>query len=85
MLQEAQSLAVGAVPRFDVHGLPDEFVEHGARNGLLADLGLDVDGISERIRGMATKVADRSTEDSGAVGDLRDPSDSLSSAMESAS
>jgi 1-deoxy-D-xylulose-5-phosphate synthase len=85
MLQEAQSLAVGAVPRFDVHGLPDQFVEHGARDGLLADLGLDVDGISERIRALATKVADRPREESGAVGDSRDSSDSLPSAMESAS
>ena len=31
-------------------GLPDRFVEHGERPELLADLGLDVDGICRTVR-----------------------------------
>ncbi len=31
-------------------GLPDEFVEHGERNELLADLGLNADGLCETVR-----------------------------------
>lgn len=33
-------------------GLPDAFVEHGERAELLADLGLDADGIADRARAM---------------------------------
>lgn len=40
-------------------GIPDHFVEHGNRNELLSDLGLDVNGIMATAREMAekTKVA----------------------------
>ncbi len=31
-------------------GLPDRFIEHGERGELLADLGLDVDGICATVR-----------------------------------
>jgi 1-deoxy-D-xylulose-5-phosphate synthase len=31
-------------------GIPDQFVEHGERPELLADLGLDVDGLTETAR-----------------------------------
>jgi 1-deoxy-D-xylulose-5-phosphate synthase len=33
-------------------GIPDEFVEHGARNELLRDLGLDAEGIATEARRM---------------------------------
>jgi 1-deoxy-D-xylulose-5-phosphate synthase len=33
-------------------GLPDRFIEHGDREELLADLGLDVDGIAATVRSM---------------------------------
>ncbi len=33
-------------------GIPDRFIEHGARNTLLSELGLDKKGISETIREM---------------------------------
>ncbi|GAH82016.1 unnamed protein product [marine sediment metagenome] len=33
-------------------GIPDQFVEHGGRSELLADLGLDADGIAEACRQM---------------------------------
>ena len=31
-------------------GLPDRFIEHAERGELLADLGLDVDGLCETVR-----------------------------------
>jgi 1-deoxy-D-xylulose-5-phosphate synthase len=36
-------------------GLPDRFVEHGERSELLADLGLDVDGIVTLARAMSDR------------------------------
>ncbi len=39
--------------RIRVLAIPDEFVEHGDRNELLADLGLDTKGICEAARSMA--------------------------------
>jgi 1-deoxy-D-xylulose-5-phosphate synthase len=38
-------------------GIPDHFVEHGERDELLADLGLDVDGIIGTCRQLAAGVA----------------------------
>ena len=44
-------------------GLPDAFVEHGERGELLADLGLDVDGIAKRCQELAeTRVTRTTTE-----------------------
>jgi 1-deoxy-D-xylulose-5-phosphate synthase len=34
-------------------GIPDRFIEHGERNELLADLGLDADGIAAACRSLA--------------------------------
>jgi 1-deoxy-D-xylulose-5-phosphate synthase len=36
-------------------GLPDAFVEHGERGELLAELGLDADGIAARARALLGK------------------------------
>jgi 1-deoxy-D-xylulose-5-phosphate synthase len=35
-------------------GIPDEFIEHGGRDELLRDLGLDVSGIAKTCRSLAT-------------------------------
>ncbi len=44
-------------------GLPDAFVEHGERGELLADLGLDVDGIAKRCQQLAeTRVTGTTTK-----------------------
>ena len=44
-------------------GLPDAFVEHGERGELLADLGLDVDGIAKRCQELAeTRVTGTTTK-----------------------
>ncbi len=37
-------------------GIPDAFIEHGERPELLADLGLDADGITRSCRQLATQV-----------------------------
>jgi 1-deoxy-D-xylulose-5-phosphate synthase len=45
-------------------GLPDQFVEHGERAELLADLGLDVKGICGTVRrglGKETTATERVT------------------------
>ena len=42
-------------------GLPDAFVEHGERGELLADLGLDVDGIAKRCQELADTRVTRTT------------------------
>ncbi|MGI9458315.1 MAG: transketolase C-terminal domain-containing protein, partial [Aeoliella sp.] len=38
-------------------GIPDQFVEHGERDELLADLGLDVPGILAKCRELATRTS----------------------------
>ncbi|HUG90957.1 MAG TPA: 1-deoxy-D-xylulose-5-phosphate synthase [Planctomycetaceae bacterium] len=38
-------------------GIPDQFIEHGERHELLADLGLDVDGLVATARAMADRPA----------------------------
>ena len=44
-------------------GIPDLFVPHGAREGLLADLKLDTKGIAETCKeAMSGKVAARSVQ-----------------------
>ena len=37
-------------------GLPDRFIEHGERQALLADLGLDADGIVQACFAMARRA-----------------------------
>jgi len=39
-------------------GIPDRFVEHGERSELLADLGLDVDGLCRTVREALERSAD---------------------------
>jgi 1-deoxy-D-xylulose-5-phosphate synthase len=36
-------------------GIPDQFIEHGERGELLADLQLDVEGIARVCRELAAK------------------------------
>src|SRR5256885_8080133 len=39
-------------------GIPDRFIEHAERSELLADLGLDVDGIYATVRGRLERCRD---------------------------
>ena len=50
MAREIQDLNLATVPRILSMGMPDAFIEHGARDGLLADIALDADGIAARVK-----------------------------------
>jgi len=50
MAMEINSIEQSSPPRVAAVGLPDDFIQHGSRDGLLAELGLDVEGIAERVR-----------------------------------
>lgn len=66
MTREIHDLDLAVTPRIASMGMPDEFIEHGARDGLLATIGLDVDGIAARVKKL---VAAHSAMDShSAVG-----------------
>ena len=43
--------------RFRILAIPDEFVEHGDRDELLADLGLDAEGLVRTAKSLAIRVA----------------------------
>jgi len=53
MAREADAFLGRGEIQMDAMGIPDEFIEHGARGELLADMGLDVAGITARIRRLA--------------------------------
>ena len=50
MAKELNELNLKTAPRMSAMGLPDSFIEHGARKDLLADIGLDVEGMVKRVR-----------------------------------
>jgi 1-deoxy-D-xylulose-5-phosphate synthase len=50
LAREIDALDLEAPPRVAALGMPDAFVEHGSRDGLLAEIGLDGTGIAERVR-----------------------------------
>ena len=53
----ARELDAGArTVRMDTMGIPDRFVAHGGRAGLLTELGLDVAGIVARVKALAETV-----------------------------
>jgi 1-deoxy-D-xylulose-5-phosphate synthase len=52
MLREIVAFRPGAPLHLATLGIPDDFVDHGARAGLLAELGLDPSGIARRARAL---------------------------------
>ena len=50
MAKELNELNLKTAPRMSAMGVPDSFIEHGARKDLLADIGLDVEGMVKRVR-----------------------------------
>jgi len=44
-------------------GIPDRFIEHGSRDGLLGELGLDSEGIAQACRQMAARRRARPRSD----------------------
>jgi len=58
MAMEINSIEQSSPPRVAAVGLPDDFIQHGSRDGLLAELGLDVEGIAERVRKLTRRSAE---------------------------
>jgi 1-deoxy-D-xylulose-5-phosphate synthase len=57
MARELDALELEHRPRVGSMGIPDRFIEHGGRGALLAGLGLDAEGIAERVRELADHTA----------------------------
>jgi 1-deoxy-D-xylulose-5-phosphate synthase len=57
MAREIDALELRTAPRVASAGLPDRFVEHGSRDVLLAECGLDANGIAERVRALLGRPA----------------------------
>jgi 1-deoxy-D-xylulose-5-phosphate synthase len=58
MAREIDGIEQSSPPRVAAVGLPDEFIQHGARGGLLSELGLDASGVAERVRRLTRKTAE---------------------------
>ncbi len=54
MARELDELDLDRRPRMATMGIPDDWVAHGARNLLLAELGLDAEGIADRVRSLVS-------------------------------
>jgi 1-deoxy-D-xylulose-5-phosphate synthase len=52
MAREVDALGLERRPRMCAMGIPDRFVQHGARGVLLAELGLDAPGIARQLRAL---------------------------------
>ena len=50
MAREIDELGLEHRPRVSAMGMPDAFIEHGGRKELLAEIGLDAEGIAARVR-----------------------------------
>jgi 1-deoxy-D-xylulose-5-phosphate synthase len=59
MAREIHDLELVTVPRIASMGMPDEFIEHGARDGLLTGIGLNVEGITARARTLVVFASPR--------------------------
>ena len=61
MAREIDELDLAQSPRVASMGIPDTFIEHGARDGLLRELGLDPAGIADRVRSLVGSRAELET------------------------
>ncbi|MEQ1857231.1 MAG: transketolase C-terminal domain-containing protein, partial [Longimicrobiales bacterium] len=57
MAREIDAIELRTAPRVAAAGLPDVFIEHGSRDGLLQDAGLDAAGIADRVRKLVGRAA----------------------------
>jgi 1-deoxy-D-xylulose-5-phosphate synthase len=58
MAREIDALELVTPPRVAALGMPDAYVEHGARDGLLQEIGLDPTGIAARVRRYVARAAE---------------------------
>ena len=68
MVRELAALASGPSIEVRCLGLPDRFIEHGPRDGLLRDLGLDAEGIATEARRMMGEAVAAAEGAAGAGG-----------------
>ena len=61
MAREIDALDLDRPPRVSALGVPDEFIAHGSRDELLAELGLDPAGIARHVRTMVERSAELET------------------------
>ena len=57
MAREIDALDLESPPRVSAMGVPDHFIEHGSRDVLLGELGLDAAGIARQVRRVVRKSA----------------------------
>lgn len=62
MAREIDELGLESRPRVASMGIRDEFVEHGARKVLLRGLGLDAEGITQRVQQLSGRARAASLE-----------------------
>jgi 1-deoxy-D-xylulose-5-phosphate synthase len=62
MSREIDELGLETRPRVASMGIPDDFVEHGARDVLMRQLGLDAAGIAHKVRELAGRNRTASLE-----------------------
>jgi 1-deoxy-D-xylulose-5-phosphate synthase len=58
MAREIHDIELATTPRVTTIGLPDAFIQHGSREGLLAELGLDAKGVAASVRRLARRGAE---------------------------
>lgn len=61
MAREIDDLVLDAPPRVSALGVPDAFIDHGTRGELLAEIGLDADGVADRVRALVPRKAEVGT------------------------
>lgn len=59
LAREIGLLELESPPRVMALGMPDEFIEHGNRDGLLREIGLDPAGIAQRVLDQVGRVAEK--------------------------
>jgi len=52
MAREIAAMATDRAVRVECLGIPDRFIEHGGREALMADMGLDIPAIETKVRAM---------------------------------
>jgi 1-deoxy-D-xylulose-5-phosphate synthase len=55
MAREIADLELETSPRIGTLGVPDRFIQHGGREELLVEIGLDVAGISAQVRNIVAR------------------------------
>lgn len=61
MAREIAGLGLPIHPRFSSLGIPDDYIEHGARDGLLEEIGLDPAGIARQVEAWVARGAELET------------------------